>query len=161
MLAAALFAVACGSDDEPLEAPTATPVSAPLPYSWEESSLRITVVEVVPATSDHGISILDGYRQYTVNFRYENLLHEDWEPPRECPGCSTEGAGIDSLKLLTDQSNAYEPRFVGGTPLYHTLKPQQVLDQTELYIFEIKAEEVPVELEGFEKGRLAYVFALR
>lgn len=145
--------------------PTSTTTVVTVPHSWEEGGLRITVLEVVPATREHGIAIPEGYRQYTVNFRYQNLLHEDWEPPRPCPGCSSEGAGLDRLELKTDGGNVYEPRFVGGTPFFGPLKPQQEITAGELYIFEIRTDETPVELLGFDnvnsEERLVYVFTLQ
>jgi hypothetical protein len=153
--------------------PTATPVSTPtpiptpelrrfnLPYSYEESSLRITIIEVVPATQEHGILVPRGYRQWTVNFQYENLLNTDWEPPNKdrIGHC----AGLASFKLKTNQGNIYKPRFVGGSPFCDSLKPKAVSTQKELYIFEIKEDEKPTELWGYDVTtqlgeQLLYVF---
>jgi hypothetical protein len=55
-----------------------------------------------------------------------------------------------SFKLKTDQGNIYKPRFVGGSPFCDNLKPKAVSIQTELYIFEIKVDEAPTELWGYD-----------
>lgn len=142
---------------------TSTPTPAPevkrypLPYSFEENGLKITILEVVPATEEHGILVSDGYRQWAVNFQYENLLNIDWEHPQgDC-------AGLDSFKLETDQGNIYKPRFVGGSPFCWSLKPKAVSIQKELYIFEIREDEAPIALWGYDKigwseEQLLYIF---
>jgi hypothetical protein len=136
---------------------TAAPAVVALPYSWEEAGLKITVLQVVPAKTGLGVIVPEGYRQYTVNLRYENLLQEDWGSP-------SGGAGLDEFKLKTDQDNLYKPRFSGGTPFFGTLKPRQEIMSTDLYIFEIRTDETPVELWGFDdvngESRLVYIFAL-
>jgi hypothetical protein len=155
--------------------PTATSVSTPisvpipepqqfnLPYSYEESGLRITILEVVPATQEHGGFVPEGYRQWTVNFQYENLLNIDWEPPyKENVGHC---AGLVSFKLKTDQGNIYKPRFVGGSPFCFSLRPRAASTQTELHIFEIREDETPTELWGYDElpqlgEQLVYVFLL-
>jgi len=141
--------------------PTATPEVRryPLPYSFEENGLKITILEVVPATKEHGILVPEGYRQWTINFQYENLLNIDWEHPQgDC-------AGLDSFRLETDQGNIYKPRFVGGSPFCFDLKPKAVSIQKELYIFEIREDETPIALWGYDKigwseEQLLYIFTL-
>ncbi len=142
---------------------TSTPTVTPeikrysLPYSFEENGLKITIFEVVPATRVHSIG-LEGYRQWTVNFQYENLLNTDWEHLQDC-------AGLDSFKLETDQGNIYKPRFVGGNTCCFDLKPKAVFVQNELYIFEIREYEIPIALWGYDKvgwseEQLLYIFTL-
>lgn len=137
-----------------------------LPYSYDEAGLRITVQEVTPATRTHGLMVPTGYVQWTVNFRYENLLNTDWEPPLKGYGIG-HCAGLVSFKLKTDTGNIYKPRFVGGSPFCLQLKPKAVFTGQELYIFEIQRDEKLSELWGYDlvrgssKKHLKYIFELK
>jgi hypothetical protein len=155
----------------PVSAPTPTPTSAApatpqvplratLPFSFEKDSLRITVLRVVPAEEEHGLYVPQGYRQWRVEIRFENLLKEDWPPERLGDRCT----GFSSLKLKTDSGNVYKPRFSGGLSICGTLRPESAVTFDEENIFEIRQDEVPDELWAYfevqHESQLTYIFAL-
>jgi hypothetical protein len=145
----------------PLATSTPAPKQFSLPYSTEENGLRLTVLEVIPATEKHGILVSEDYRQWTVNFKYENLLNTDWESGEKLPyGHCAEIA--HEYRLETNQGNIYKPRYVGGASFCGRLEPKATLLQKELYILEIRKEENPVRLLGYnEQSQLIYIFPLR
>lgn len=173
LLSAVLFAtssvgvtlIACAQPGASPESAPSTPVpkQASLPFSWEEHDLRFTIFDVAAPTKqeEQGGGPLEGYRQYVIHFQFENLLHEDLEIPEG-------GAGLDHFKLKTDKGNTYEPRFVGGFPVFGRLRPRSVITSAN-YVFEIRTDETPVELWGYddlapgpvsEELQLVYIFAL-
>jgi hypothetical protein len=158
--------VACGELEESPEdvlSPTSTPERLSLPFSWEEYDLRFTIFDVAPATSEEeqGVGPLEGYRQYVIHFQFENLLSQDLEIPEG-------GAGFDSFKLKTVQGNVYEPRFVGGFPVFGSLRPRSIIASAN-YVFEIRTDETPAELWAYddftpgltEELQLVYIFVLK
>ncbi|MBL8021652.1 MAG: hypothetical protein JNM27_18415 [Leptospirales bacterium] len=160
LLAALLLFIACGKDSEEkgkqpkdlARPPTAATITeADLPYTFSEGALRITIAGIVPMKKGHGIIYDKAYSQWSISFQYENTLPQDWEAPDKgwpMGRC----AGISSFKVVTDAGNTYKPRFVGGSPLCGSLKPQQKLNLEERYIFEIKKTEKPVEILAFDQN---------
>jgi hypothetical protein len=136
---------------------TPTPKQVSLPYSVDEDGLRITVLEVVPSTQVHVI-VPEGYRQWTLNFKYQNLLNTDWEAPDK-PGLGQCAELVREFRLETNQGNIYKPTYSGGELLCDSLKPKETLVKKELYIFEIRNEEKPARLLGYdEQQQLLYIF---
>jgi hypothetical protein len=118
-----------------------------LPYSYEESSLRITVLKVVPATRQHGSSLPDS-QQWTVRIRYENLTNRDWKAPDLGSGIG-HLVGFRSLKLVTDQGNIYNLRYSGGISISGSLRPRGSVTSGEAPIFDIRQNERPFELWAY------------
>jgi hypothetical protein len=126
-----------------------------LPYTFDDQGLRITVLEVVPTEGTPGTLVKDGYSLWTVRFRYENPSNEDWDTGFGC-------AGLTTFKLKTSQGNLYQPRYLGGT-VCGRMPPQYTLDEADHLIFEIRQDEVPIELWGYageslSDAQLVYIF---
>ena len=156
-------------DGSPQSATATITKRVSLPYSEEKDGLKIIILEVVPAKEKHGTLISKGYRQWTVNFRYENLLNIDFELPVTVQRSGHCVGLVSSLKLKTDKGNLYKPRFVGGESECLSLKPKSSFEKKELYVFEILEDEIPIELWGYlwkyeefpsREERLAYIFTL-
>jgi len=158
--------VACTEPKEsPEQSPTATstPERLALPFSWEEHNIRFTIFDVAPASKEEeqGAGPLEGYKQYVLHFQFENLLPEDLDIPEG-------GCGFDYFKLKTDQGNIYKPRFVGGFPVFGSLRPGSVITSAN-YVFEVRTDETPVELWAYddldpglpEELQLVYIFLVR
>lgn len=142
--------------------PTATPqvpLRAALPFSFERDSLKITVLGMIPVENEHGY-VLEGYQQWMVNVKFQNLLKEDWPPEGMHVTCT----GFSGLKLKTDRGNLYNPRFIGGLSICGTLRPEAAVTFGEENIFEIRKDETPIELWAYlevqGESQLTYIFAL-
>jgi len=147
-LLAFLFLAACSGGDESrvlptlARLPTLAPTPSSLPYSYEVDGMRITILEVVPATRRHGFASED-IREWTANFQFENTLNVDWD----VIGC----AGMEHFRLKTDAGNIYSAKYVGGSNVCVKYRPRQTIVQDELYIFQIPEDETPIELWGFNE----------
>jgi len=118
------------------------------PYSWEESKVRVTVLEfkffgekvlervevrlgTSPPKERHA---REGYQFYGVLVKFRNLTAEGWEcypPAGPFVGCLFE--------LVTDKASLYK-----CTVRALTLNPQQ--EKEKWGYFEVKTDEKPVEL---------------
>jgi len=168
ILAVISFLLMACAISSPTPTPTLTPKPTPtpqmalratLPFSFEKDSLRITVLGMSPAEEEHGY-VIEGYKQWMVGIRFENLLNEDWPPE----GTSVTCTGFSSLKVKTDKENIYKPRYIGGISICGTLRPKSSVAFDDENIFELRQEEAPVELWAYlevqGESQLTYIFAL-
>ena len=162
----------------PTMSPTPIPTSMPsppepsrvaLPFPWTEHGFKVTVLELVlvPRGEHQGIILPENKTQYAIRIQYENLEKETNRTPQG-------GIGLDTFRLKTDFGNLYDPKYVGGSPMYgFALDPRDVYS-TDTYAFNIHADENPTELWGYdyparepagscmtEEEELLYIFELQ
>jgi len=155
---AATATAARATTSTPTPVPTSSPTSEPerfsLPYSYEGTGLKITVLEVIPVPKEEAYRS-PGYREWEVKLRLENLLKEDWRR-----GC----AGFESFKLKTDRENVYTLTYSGAAPYCGGFLPEQVYTtRWHLVTFRIREDETPLELWGnFDRDKREpdYIFEL-
>lgn len=120
--------------------------------------MQFTIVDVVPANKERWPEARLGYSWWGVNFVVENLTYDRVSIGWCCLGYAT-------FQLRTGKNGLYIPQSSEGKYINFTLPGKAWTRIDEAFMFEVPADETPVELWALEKDfyskdELVYIIIL-
>lgn len=128
-----------------------------LPYSWIEDTIKITIYGIFHSddkTKEGSIGKQE--EQYKVLIGYENTLSKTYNYQSSF---SKSIPGVGFLRIETLSGNIYDPKYVGGSIVFSSLKPNYKYI-THNYAFNVHKGELPIKLHKYDKKKSEQPFVV-